>query len=73
MRKTKVITYDLIGKRLNDLTPFEYAYFASLSIEKRREIIYSNYLLVYPDTLYANKIIMEREEKKKKRKTKVTL
>jgi hypothetical protein len=71
MIKRKLIKYDLTGKRSNDLTPEEYGYFASLSIDKRREIIFDNYLIIYPNTLFANQIIIDREKKKKK--SKVTL
>lgn len=73
MKKVNVKKYDLVGKRTNDLTFEEYAYFCSLSLEKRREIVFDNYLLVYPDTLFANQILLEREKKSKKKKSKVTL
>jgi len=65
MRKTSLKKYDLLGKRLSDLTFEEYAYFASLPLEKRRQIVLDNYLLLYPNTLYANQIIMDRSKKKK--------
>jgi hypothetical protein len=66
MVKKSIVKYDLIGKRFSELTFEEYSYFASLSLEKRREIVLDNYLLAYKDTLYANQIIMDRSNKKRK-------
>jgi hypothetical protein len=48
------------------LTAEQYWYFVSLPLEKRRQIVFDNYLKVYPNTLFANQIIIERSNKKKK-------
>jgi hypothetical protein len=65
MKKANIKKYDMTGKRISQLTYEEYAYFAGLSLEKRRQIVFDNYLLIYPDTLYANQILIERSKKHK--------
>lgn len=65
MKKINKVTLPELGQSMSSE---QYWYFASLPLEKRREIVFDNYLKIYPDTLFANHILMERAKKKKKGK-----
>jgi hypothetical protein len=63
MKKITKVTLPELGQ---PMTAEQYWYFASLPLEKRRQIVFDNYLKIFPNTLFANQIIMERSQKKKK-------
>jgi len=58
MKKAKIVELPIVSPTQKTLmTAEQYCYFASLSIDERRRIVFENYMKIYPHSLLTNEIL----------------